>query len=410
MILRLRNLKRSIFTELAIPASKSISNRCLIIQALSDKEFEIRNLAPSSDTILMKDALSNDGSELNLQNAGTTFRFLTAYMSLVGREVTLTGTDDMKRRPIGPLVDALKQLGASIDYLEKENYPPIKINSNKLHGFKASVSANISSQYVSALLLIAPCLPNGLELELKGEILSRPYLEMTIALMKEYGVEVAWNSNTLMVQPQKYIAKNTVIEGDWSSASYWYGLAALSDEAKITLKNLSTKSVQGDKVVAEMMKEFGVDTIENGDLVIKKAKDFKPKENLSFDFRQYPDLALTVAVVAAGLGVNCELTGLHALPIKESDRLQAVCTELQKLEYDCSIINDNALQVKASKPILEPKELVNTYQDHRIALAFSLLNFEHRYLEIEEPDVINKSYPNYWNDLKEAGFDLKFYD
>lgn len=410
MILRLRNLKRSVFAELTIPASKSISNRCLIIQALCDDNFEIENLAPSSDTVLMKSAVNSDSVELNLQNAGTTFRFLTAYFAFLGKEVVLTGTDDMKRRPIGPLVDALMQLGAKISYLENENYPPLKIDATKLHGFKASIDANISSQYISALLLIAPYLPNGLELELKGEILSKPYLQMTIALMKSYGVEVSWNEQTIMVKPQKYIAKNTVVEGDWSSASYWYGLAALSDEAKITLKNINTKSIQGDRVIADMMKEFGVETIENGDLIIKKAQNFKPKQNLSFDFKQYPDLALTVAVVAAGLGINCKLTGLQALPIKESDRLNAVCTELQKLEYNCKIVNNKELQIIAVKPLLEPKEMVNTYHDHRIALAFSLLNFVHRYLEIEEPDVINKSYPGYWNDLKEAGFDLKFYD
>ena len=410
MILRLRNLKRSIFAELTIPASKSISNRCLIIQSLCNEEFNIENLAPSSDTVLMKEALKSEAKELDLQNAGTTFRFLTAYKSFIGEECILTGSDDMKRRPIAPLVDALKQLGAKIEYLEKENFPPIKIHAAKLTESKASVSASISSQYISALLLIAPSLPNGLQLELKGEILSKPYIEMTINLMKEFGVEVEWKGNTLVVTPQKYVAKDITVEGDWSSASYWYGLSALCDEAKINLKNLSTKSIQGDSVIADMMQKFGVSTMENGSLVIKKELNFKPVDNLSFDFRQYPDLALTVAVVAAATKVNCELTGLQSLPIKESDRLKAVCTELKKLNYDCTNRNNDSLIIKKSKSILEPKEMVKTYNDHRIALAFSMLSLHHRFLEIEEPDVINKSYPTYWNDLKEAGFDLKFYD
>ena len=358
----------------------------------------------------MQEALLSDKPILNLQNAGTTFRFMTAYMALKGKEVVLTGTDDMKRRPIGALVDALKQLGAKIEYLEKEYYPPIKIHASTITNAKASVSANISSQYISALLLIAPCMPNGLELELKGEVLSKPYIEMTIDLMKQYGVEVVRNTHSFMIKAQNYAAKDTCVEGDWSSASYWYGLAALSDKSKITLINMSRNSIQGDRIIVEMMKEFGVDTVENGSLLITRNSNFKPKENLNFDFRQYPDLALTVAVVAAATGINCELTGLHALPIKESNRLNAVCTELQKLGYDCQIRNSTALTVKKSKPLVEAKELVNTYHDHRIALAFSILNLNHRYLEIEDPEVINKSYPNYWNDLIDAGFDLKFYD
>ena len=410
MILRLRNLKRSIFAELTIPASKSISNRCLIIQSLCDKDFKIENLAPSSDTVLMEEALKSDAKELDLHNAGTTFRFLTAYKSFLGEECILTGSDDMKRRHIASLVDALRQLGARIEYLEKENFPPIKIHSAKLTESRASVSASISSQYISALLLIAPCLPNGLQLELKGEVLSKPYIEMTINLMKEFGVVIDWKENTLVVAPQKYVAKDIIVEGDWSSASYWYGLSALCDNAKIKLKNLSTKSIQGDNVIADMMKKFGVKTEENGSLVIKKESDFKLENNLSFDFRQYPDLALTVAVVAAATNVDCELTGLQSLPIKESDRLKAVCTELQKLNYDCIIKNNDSLIIKRSKPLLEPKEMVNTYNDHRIALAFSMLSLRHQFLEIEDSDVINKSYPTYWDDLKEAGFDLKFYD
>lgn len=410
MILRLRNLKRSTFTELTIPASKSISNRVLIIRALCSGEFTILNLAPSTDTQLLQHALQSDNTILDLDNAGTTFRFLTAYYALKGKEVILTGSDDMKRRPVGPLVDALIQLGAKIEYLENENFPPIKIHQAKLTHSKASINANVSSQYISALLLIAPCLPNGLDLTLTGEVLSMPYIEMTIALMQQYGIEVERLESGYKVLPQKYLAKDTIIEGDWSSASYWYGMAALSDEAKINLENISTNSIQGDRVIAEMMKAFGVDTHENKNLLITKNTRFVPNKIVKFDFRQYPDLALTVAVVAAGLGVHCELTGLHALPIKESDRLRAVCTELVKLGYDCMIKDNNALIVKPAVPILEPPELVNTYHDHRMALAFSLLNFKHRFLEIEEPDVVNKSYPGYWNDMKEAGFDLKFYD
>jgi 3-phosphoshikimate 1-carboxyvinyltransferase len=394
--------------QLSITGSKSETNRLLLLQALYPN-ISIENTSNSDDSEVMTKALNSQftihNSQLvDIHHAGTAMRFLTAFFAIQeGREVVLTGSSRMKERPIKILVEALRQLGAEISYEENESFPPIKIKGKKLIKSKVSLSANVSSQYISALLLIAPKLENGLELTLEGEITSIPYIKMTLALLNEIGVETSFVENKIIVKPQFTIHNSKLtIESDWSSASYWYSIVALSKiGTELTLSSYKKNSLQGDSALVDIYKNFGVETIfnDNNSITISKSNNSQ-FTNQNLQLNNAPDIAQTIAVTCFGLGIGCHLTGLHTLKIKETDRLEALKTELSKLGANISVTNDS-LTVQPSNH-LNPNIKIATYQDHRMAMAFAPLALKTT-LIIEEAEVVSKSYPTFWEDLKSIG-------
>ena len=408
---------RSILGSIELASSKSISNRILIIRALSETPFAIHRLANAKDTQLLDGLLSSKAAVLDAGAAGTTFRFLTAWLSLQEGEQVLTGTERMKQRPIGALVDALRKIGADIQYVENEGYPPLRIGSPAGLGKTnaLTVPANISSQYISALLLIAPALPNGLQLTLEGDIVSRPYIEMTLRLMETFGATHRWEGNTISVTPQTYRAKAVdagfTIEADWSAASYYYALAAIADEADIRLGGLYENSLQGDAVLAEMMVKFGVQThFEDSGIRIVKLPGTQPPPFFEYDFVKCPDIAQTLAVVCAALGTQGLFTGLDTLRIKETDRIAALQTELQKTGVHLSKMpprfsnkTGKEFYMIEGKSEVTATPVFDTYEDHRMAMAFAPLALLGQ-VAIADADVVEKSYPDFWDDFQKLGF------
>ncbi|MCR9183270.1 MAG: 3-phosphoshikimate 1-carboxyvinyltransferase [Flavobacteriaceae bacterium] len=398
-------------TEIQISGSKSESNRLLILQKLFP-EIEISNISDAQDTQLLKDALASDSKIIDIHHAGTAMRFLTAFFAAQqGKEVTLTGSQRMKERPIQILVDALLELGAEISYLEKDGFPPIKISGKKITKNKVSINSNVSSQYISGLLLIAPTLKNGLEITLEGTKTSFPYLKMTLGLLKELGVQYVMKENTIHVKPLKKLSGNKLftVESDWSSASYFYSIVALSPKGtSLSLSTFNNESKQGDSLLSEVYKNFGIKTnwFENSILISKK-EDVKPI-NLVLDLKDTPDIAQTIAVTCFGLGISCKLVGLHTLKIKETDRLEALKTELQKLGAVCKTSNDSFTLVESpSVQTVNPTKniSISTYNDHRMAMAFAPLAVLFP-IAIENATVVEKSYPAFWKDLQTLGFQL----
>lgn len=386
-------------TEIKISGSKSESNRLLILQKWY-KNLQLENTSDSDDTHHLQHALTTDNERIDIGHAGTAMRFLTAYFSTNhGRNVILTGSERMQNRPIKILVDALLMLGADIAYVDKLGYPPLQIRGKKLIKNVVSIQGNVSSQYISALLLIAPHLENGLEIELLGEITSRPYLEMTLALLQQVGVKIQWNENIIKVYRQQKIDETSiVVESDWSSASYYYSLVALSEiGAKVTLSFYKKGSLQGDSCLTEIYNKFGVSTkfIENS-IVLEKVKINNP-ECIELNLNNAPDIAQTIAVTCFGLGIACNLTGLHTLKIKETDRLVALKNELQKLGADIEI-TDKSLHLKESSNI-NADISIETYNDHRMAMAFAPLALKVPII-INDANVVTKSYISFWEDLQ----------
>ena len=391
-------------SKLQITGSKSESNRSLLLQALYPK-ITIDNISNSDDAELMQKGLKIEKGLVDIHHAGTAMRFLTSYFaSQEGKQVTLTGSKRMTERPIKVLVEALQTLGASIVYENNEGYPPIRITGKKITKNKVSLPADISSQYISSLLLIAPSLENGLELELVGKITSMPYIKMTLALLAEIGVESVFKGNTIKVHPKASVnTTNLVVESDWSSASYFYSIVALCDVgAEITLSAYKKNSLQGDSVLSKIYEHFGVETIfsENYITLCKRAE---PKvEILKIDLANAPDIAQTIAVTCFGLGIGCHLTGLHTLKIKETDRLEALNTELLKLGATISVTN-KSLTIEPSIN-LKKDVAIDTYNDHRMAMAFAPLALKTSII-INDAGVVSKSYPDFWNDLKKLRFE-----
>ncbi|WP_282123040.1 3-phosphoshikimate 1-carboxyvinyltransferase [Algibacter mikhailovii] len=388
-----------------ITGSKSESNRLLLLQALYP-EFKLDNVSNSDDSNLMIKALNSDQTVVDIHHAGTAMRFLTAYFSIQeGRETVLTGSKRMKERPIKILVEALQALGAEISFEENEGYPPIKILGKKLTKSKVSLNANVSSQYISALLLIASKLENGLELSLEGEITSVPYIKMTLSLLDEIGVESSFIDNVITVKPNAKTlkAKTLTVESDWSSASYYFSIVALSDVGtQITLSSYKENSLQGDSVLVDIYKHFGVSsTFKENQLVLKKV-DVK-LEPLTLNLKNAPDIAQTIAVTCFALGLACDLTGLHTLKIKETDRLVALKTEIEKLGGAVEI-TDKSLHLAPSNVIKEMVPIA-TYHDHRMAMAFAPLALRVP-IVIEEAMVVSKSYPTFYKDLETLGFQI----
>jgi 3-phosphoshikimate 1-carboxyvinyltransferase len=405
---RISHPSKKINGTIELTASKSESNRALIIQALCEEEFEIKNIAQAQDTQTLEDILYTPGKQLiDVGPAGTVMRFLTAYYATRPGTRTITGSDRMKKRPIGILVDALRQLGANITYTENEGFPPLKIEGKTLKGGEIEIDGNVSSQFISALLLISPEFQNGLVIKFKGEITSRPYINMTLKMLEEFRVYGVWHDNSISVSKQNYHKKSEEdyvynIEGDWSSASYWYSMVALAEEADLVIKGLKNPSLQGDAIVADVFSFFGVKTeyLSDGIRLTKvRVKD----EHFGFDFSDCPDIAQTVALAAAALQIPCFLNGLHTLRIKETDRILALQKEINKLGAEVQILSDQSVRIIPSEKLIKPS-LIETYEDHRMAMAFASLAMKFDSITIEHPEVVKKSYPAFWTDMKKLGF------
>ena len=400
--------KSSIFNQssIVITGSKSESNRLLLLQALFP-QIQIGNLSNSDDSIVMKKALKSEESILDIHHAGTAMRFLTAFFAIQeGREVILTGSARMKERPIKILVDALNELGADISYLKTEGYPPLRITGKSITKNKVTLKANVSSQYISALLLIAPKLKNGLQLTLEGEITSIPYINMTLDLLYQIGVQNTFVENKINITPHSspLTSCTLIVESDWSSASYFYSMVALSPlGTSITLSSYNKNSLQGDSVLTEIYSRFGVTTNFNGSAItLLKMRDCK-LHTVNLHLQNSPDIAQTIVVTCYGLGIRCHLTGLHTLKIKETDRLVALKAEMEKFGADIDITEDS-LTLKPSSAIKSGVR-ISTYNDHRMAMAFATLALKTS-IHIEDAMVVSKSYPTFWADLKSIGFKI----
>lgn len=400
--------------DISLPASKSISNRALIIGALAGAKILPDNISDCDDTRVVINALKNNPYTIDIGAAGTAMRFLTAYLSVTEGDHILTGTERMRHRPIGVLVDALRQLGADITYEGEEGYPPLHIRGHKLLGGELEIPGDISSQFISALLLVSPMMQQGLEMHLTGNIVSRPYIDLTMNVMHAYGAEADWSANdTIKVEPKPYTSQHYHIENDWSAASYWYEMASLYPigNANVTLHGLKDSSRQGDSVIRYIFSLLGVRTNfaesrSQMPTTVRLSRHTQHIDNFTYDFSNCPDLAQTAVVTCCALGVPFRFTGLKTLRIKETDRLAALEKELQKVGCVIHAEDDSTLVWRGVKcePSYAP---IDTYQDHRMALAFAPLAIIHPGLRINNPEVVTKSYPEYWDDLKKAGFTIK---
>lgn len=395
--------------RLQITGSKSEANRLLILQALYPG-ITIKNLSNSDDSQVMQQAIASTVKEVDIHHAGTAMRFLTSYFATrEGRKTLLTGSARMHQRPIKILVDALRDLGADITYEKEDGYPPILLNGKKLTKSEVSLKANVSSQYISSLMLVAPTLQNGLKISLEGKVTSVPYIEMTLSLLGQIGAQGSFKNNVITIKPLDESKIDTVVvESDWSSASYFYSLVALSKNAKVVLGSYKKSSYQGDSSLAEIYSHLGVKTsYDLNTITIEKVSEVtkgKDAFNGALDLANSPDIAQTIAVTCFGLGVSCHMTGLHTLKIKETDRLEALKVEIEKLGGSVTI-TDTDLKLEASSTI-KSGVAIDTYQDHRMAMAFAPLALRTD-LIINEAEVVSKSYPDFWKDMKQLGFQIK---
>lgn len=405
---KIQHLSAPLSGDIRPSSSKSESNRALIIQALSEEPITLHNLSAARDTQTMQHLLASIDPELDVLDAGTTMRFLIAFCTVRKQGKIIKGTDRMHQRPVKILVEALQELGDSIEYLGQEGYPPVFVRGflSEQEKEHIRIQGNVSSQYISALLMVAPILKKGLVLELLGKIGSRPYINMTLSLMQQFGIRHQWQENRIYVPSQAYRAGTYTIESDWSGASYWYSVVALAEQAQVKLLGLRRHSFQGDIVIADIMQHLGVasDFQEDGVVLSKKAT----ADKLTYDFSDCPDLAQTVAAVCAAKGVRCTMLGLESLRIKETDRILALQTELAKIgasleekENRWELVPGH-ITSPASEPIV-----FDTYDDHRMAMALAPLATRMPVI-IHEPDVVNKSYPSYWQDMQQMGFELSF--
>ena len=405
MIFHLSTNKTKINAEITISGSKSESNRLLILQQLIDG-LEIENSSDSDDSKYLEKALNSSDETIDIGHAGTAMRFLTSYFSIQeGREVVLTGSERMQNRPIEILVNALQDLGATISYEDKIGYPPIRIKGTKLTKDKVQINGNVSSQYISSLMLIASSLPNGLEIELLSKITSIPYINMTLCLLQELGIEAVFVENKITIQPfNSSIIKKIVVESDWSSASYFYSLIALSAVgSEIKLSSYKKDSLQGDSCLAEIYQHFGVSTMFQENTIVLTKKKTHNSKSIIQNLSNAPDIAQTIAVTCFGLGINCVLTGLHTLKIKETDRLVALENELTKLGAQISVTNESLTMKETTK--INPNIDIKTYKDHRMAMAFAPLAIKVS-ITILDANVVTKSYRNFWKDLQQIGFQI----
>ncbi len=393
-------------STITLPSSKSISNRTLILNALSGCPQDIQNLSDCDDTEVLVKALGFEECDFDIKAAGTAMRFLTALLATKEGNWTITGTERMKNRPIKLLVEALMSVGGKIEYMEKEGFPPLRIHGSQLQGGKISMAGNVSSQYISALLMIAPLMKNGLTLQLKGEVVSKPYIHLTIELMKIFGVNAEWNGATIDIHPQSYKPVSFTVESDWSAASYWYEIAALS-KVEITLKGLFENSLQGDSAVARLFEPLGINTVfTTGGVILKQAD--RQTQTMEYDFEDEPDLAQTFVTTCCLLNIPFHFTGLQSLKIKETDRIEALKNELRKLGYLLEDSNNSILTWDGKRCEAEATPTIKTYEDHRMAMAFAPAALVRQHgITIANPEVVSKSYPYYWEDLQKAGFSIE---
>lgn len=415
-VLQISKKDNKLYGAIRLPSSKSISNRALLINYLSGCLSDINKLSEADDTRLMQNLLhtieetnpSNGFTELNCQNSGTVMRFLTALLSIKTGAWRLTGNGRMYQRPIGTLVEAIRRLGADIIYLGKEGYPPLQINGKTLIGGKLAIDSSISSQFISALLMVAPVLEDGLELILQGKISSKPYIDMTLGVLKKFGVQSEFTGQTIRIKNQPIRKKNITVEPDWSSAAFWYQMVAFSEKAEILLHGLRQESLQGDAILPEIYRSLGVKTEfkKEGARLIREGEIANQFE---YDFTDCPDLAQSVIVTCAGLNIQGNFTGIESLRIKETDRLSALESELRKLGVECEVVSGSGFQISGfvarQLPITDYRSpIINTYGDHRMAMAFAPLAMIFSSIQIKDPEVISKSYPGFWEDLGGVGF------
>lgn len=385
-----------------LPSSKSISNRVLILKALAGNPTTLSNLSSARDTRLMEALVSSNDHVIDVMDAGTTMRFLTSYFSVTGKKKLITGTDRMKQRPIGLLVDALRKIGAEVIYKGVEGFPPIEtLGFSNQKTDQIEIPGNVSSQYISALMMVAPSLPKGLHIKLTGAVGSVPYIKMTAALMEDFGADVKMDlsKNEIIVKNAGYKPSNVTVEADWSAASYWFSFVGLAEKAEITLNNVTKESLQGDRAIVGIMDQLGVKSeFQDSTLKLSKAQS---KKHLDYDFKDCPDLAQTVIPFCAANGITCDLKGLESLPIKETDRIAALQNEIKKIGAELTEPSKGNWKVTPGKISTCPIK-IQTYHDHRMAMGFApwatLTD-----LEIEAPEVVNKSYPGFWEDVKSVG-------
>ena len=392
-----------------LPASKSIANRLLLMKAVAGfKYLEIHNLSNARDTEILKGILDNidTNKTIDVHDAGTVMRFLTAYLSCIDGVWILTGTERMQQRPIGALVNVLRNLGANIEYLNNENYPPLKINGKKLKGGKIDIDGSISSQFISALLLISPLFTESLELRIQNDLVSTPYVEMTLKLMQQWGANYVWKGNIISVEnkPYKKPTGSVFVESDWSAASYFYSILSLSKEGEITMPHLFENSLQGDSICAQLYNELGISTeFTNDGVILKKTNHTTNK--FDYNFLNCPDIAQTLAVSCAAKNIEANLQGLQTLSIKETDRISAIKTELKKFGVEVLTAKDS-IQINSKFKIQNSK--IETYKDHRMAMSFAELALCCDTIEIENQTVVEKSFPHFWNELHKIGFTIQY--
>jgi 3-phosphoshikimate 1-carboxyvinyltransferase len=389
-----------------LPSSKSISNRGLILNALSLDPNPIINLSDCEDTQVIIDAFNSDSNIFDVKAAGTAMRFLTAFLAGMEGEWIIKGTHRMHERPIFPLVDTLLSLGANIKYIEKEGYPPIKIKGQRLKGGEVNLSGSISSQFISALLMIAPLMKNGLTIHIKNEIISKPYIHLTLNMMEKYGVHGKWEKNSITVKHKKYKPFSLTVESDWSAASYWYEMVALLPGSQVKLLGLEKESMQGDSKAAELFEYMGVTTKYLPDGVfISKTKQATDK--FFYDFVNEPDLAQTFIATCCFLNIRFVFSGLQSLKIKETDRINAMITEMRKFGFVLQEQKNSILSWNGERCDAEENPVIDTYDDHRMAMALAPASIIYKSVLVNNPKVVSKSYPNFWNDLRRVGFNVE---
>ncbi|MAJ05589.1 MAG: 3-phosphoshikimate 1-carboxyvinyltransferase [Crocinitomicaceae bacterium] len=402
-MIEIANKNKAIYGTVALESSKSISNRLLIIKQLSKSKIEIQNLSTSNDTKILSKILNEYQTKKNIycQNAGTALRFVVAFLAAKEGIWKVSGSKRMHERPIKPLIDCLAELGTEIKYLGKKGFPPIEIRSKKLKSKKLSLPGDISSQFISALLLVAPTIENGLNLEITSKILSKPYINMTLDLMNEFGIEYSWKNNLIKVQEQSYLGKSIHVENDWSAASFWYSFLALSKSGEIKIPNLYANSIQGDSILSIIYSKLGIKTEFNEDSIILSKTKNTAKE-IELDLSNHPDLALPIIVTCAGLGTKAHLMGLESLKIKESNRLECIKTELEKFNV-ISYVSDSSIKITENQKILQPISIIECHDDHRIPMSIAPLIMKVDSIKFTDKEVVNKSYPKFWQDLRKVG-------
>lgn len=409
MIYQVATDLKEISGTINLPASKSISNRALIINALSYSPYPIKNLSNSDDTKVLEAALFSNSNTFDIGHAGTAMRFLTAFLAKVVGQWEITGSERMQQRPISILVDALNKLGAKIEYLGNKGCPPLKIFGSHLKGQTIELDGSVSSQYISALLLIAPTIESGLTLRLTGNITSQSYIKLTLELMAKFGIQYRWEENEIFVPEQKYLARDFTCEADWSGASYWYQIMALVDNGEVLLENLQLDSLQGDVNIAAWFEQFGVTSkqIPKG-VVLAKSKNIQP-DKLVIDFIENPDIAQTMACLCVAKNIPFHFSGLKTLKIKETDRIAALQNELAKFGAGITEpeFGELAWDGKLDTEEQEENPIIATYHDHRMALAFAPMALAGLNMRIDDPMVVTKSYPGFWEDLKQIGFEIE---